>query len=121
MAMDEALVPMAQRLKIGRSNSRLLSDIKSKESTLQLVYDVLRRCPFFNAFLVTTDVQKSISKNFGLRQLSIIIPFDSRWILRSISLIWNHSGSYYISFRESMVNLLLKHHLNRKFLPSFVF
>nr|GEU31688.1 retrovirus-related Pol polyprotein from transposon TNT 1-94 [Tanacetum cinerariifolium] len=33
VAMDEALVPTAQRLKIGRSNFRLLSDIKSKEST----------------------------------------------------------------------------------------
>nr|GEY78685.1 hypothetical protein [Tanacetum cinerariifolium] len=39
VAMDKALVPTAQRLKIGRSNFRLLSDIKSKESTLQLVYD----------------------------------------------------------------------------------
>nr|GFA28069.1 hypothetical protein [Tanacetum cinerariifolium]GFB18639.1 hypothetical protein [Tanacetum cinerariifolium] len=29
---------------------------ESKESTLQLVYDVLRRCPFFKAFLVTADV-----------------------------------------------------------------
>nr|GEZ57385.1 uncharacterized mitochondrial protein AtMg00810-like [Tanacetum cinerariifolium] len=38
-AMDEALVPHAQRLRIGRSNFRLLSDIKSKESTMQLVYD----------------------------------------------------------------------------------
>nr|GEV41814.1 retrovirus-related Pol polyprotein from transposon TNT 1-94 [Tanacetum cinerariifolium] len=34
VAMDEALVPHAQRLRIGRSNFRLLSDIKSKESTL---------------------------------------------------------------------------------------
>nr|GEU80406.1 hypothetical protein [Tanacetum cinerariifolium] len=56
VAMDEALVPTAQRLKIGRSNFRLLSDIKSKESTLQLVYDVLCICPFFKAFLVTSDV-----------------------------------------------------------------
>nr|GEU39904.1 hypothetical protein [Tanacetum cinerariifolium] len=31
-------------------------NIKSKESTLQLVYDVLRICPFFKAFLVTADV-----------------------------------------------------------------
>nr|GEX98558.1 hypothetical protein [Tanacetum cinerariifolium] len=54
--MDEALVPTAQRLRIGRSNFRLLLDIKSKESTLQLVYDVLRRCPFFKAFLITADV-----------------------------------------------------------------
>nr|GEU49873.1 retrovirus-related Pol polyprotein from transposon TNT 1-94 [Tanacetum cinerariifolium] len=35
LAMDEALVPTAQRLKIKRSNFRLLSDIKSKESTLK--------------------------------------------------------------------------------------
>nr|GEW25430.1 hypothetical protein [Tanacetum cinerariifolium] len=52
VAMDEALVPTAQRLRIGRSNFRFLSDIKSKESTLQLVYDVLRICPFFKAFLM---------------------------------------------------------------------
>nr|GEX48125.1 alpha/beta hydrolases superfamily protein [Tanacetum cinerariifolium] len=37
--MDEALVPHAKRLRIGRSNFCLLSDIRSKESTLQLVYD----------------------------------------------------------------------------------
>nr|GEY99736.1 hypothetical protein [Tanacetum cinerariifolium] len=50
-AMDEALVPHAQRLKIGMSNFRLLLNIKSKESTLQLVYDVLRICPFFKEIL----------------------------------------------------------------------
>nr|GEY32606.1 hypothetical protein [Tanacetum cinerariifolium] len=38
VAMDEALVPHAQRLRIGRSNFCLLSDIKSKESTLQLEF-----------------------------------------------------------------------------------
>nr|GEZ86929.1 hypothetical protein [Tanacetum cinerariifolium] len=56
VVLDEALVPTTQRLRIGRSNFRLPSDIQSKESTLQLVYDVLRRCPFFKAFLVTADV-----------------------------------------------------------------
>nr|GEY40150.1 retrovirus-related Pol polyprotein from transposon TNT 1-94 [Tanacetum cinerariifolium] len=64
LAMDEALVHTAQILKIGRSNFRLLSDIKSKESTLQLVYDVLRRCPFFNTFLVTVDVSKIYMQEF---------------------------------------------------------
>nr|GEX72315.1 putative reverse transcriptase domain-containing protein [Tanacetum cinerariifolium] len=49
VVMDEALVPSAQMLRIGRSNFWLLSDIQSKESTLQLVYDVLRRCPFYKA------------------------------------------------------------------------
>nr|GEW67796.1 hypothetical protein [Tanacetum cinerariifolium] len=61
-AIDEALVPHAQRLRIGRSNFCLLSDIKSKESTLQLIYDVLRICPFFKAFLVTADVKHKNSK-----------------------------------------------------------
>nr|GEW14829.1 hypothetical protein [Tanacetum cinerariifolium] len=64
VAMDEALVHSAQRLRIGRSNFRLLSDIQSKESTLQLVYDVLRRCPFFKAFLVTTDMPEIYMQEF---------------------------------------------------------
>nr|GEV89725.1 retrovirus-related Pol polyprotein from transposon TNT 1-94 [Tanacetum cinerariifolium] len=42
VTLDEAFVPHASRLRIGRSNVRLQSDISSKESTLQLVYDVLR-------------------------------------------------------------------------------
>nr|GEZ97651.1 hypothetical protein [Tanacetum cinerariifolium] len=55
VAVDETLVPSTKRLRIGRSNFRLPSDIQSKESTLQVVYDVLRRFPFFQAFLVTAD------------------------------------------------------------------
>nr|GFB50076.1 hypothetical protein [Tanacetum cinerariifolium] len=42
LAMDEALVPTAQRLKIGRRNFCLLSDIKSKESTLDILHICLR-------------------------------------------------------------------------------
>nr|GEZ49209.1 hypothetical protein [Tanacetum cinerariifolium] len=60
VAMDEALVRHAKRLRIERS----LSDIKSKESTLQLVYDVLRLTPFFKAFLVTADVLKIHMQEF---------------------------------------------------------
>nr|GEW43491.1 hypothetical protein [Tanacetum cinerariifolium] len=56
VALDEALVPHASRLRIGKSNFRLRSDITSKESTLQLVYDVLRLTPFYKAFLVIADV-----------------------------------------------------------------
>nr|GEZ24611.1 hypothetical protein [Tanacetum cinerariifolium] len=52
VALDEALVPHASRLRIRKSNFRLRSDITSKESTLQLVYDVLRLTPFYKAFLV---------------------------------------------------------------------
>nr|GFA54566.1 hypothetical protein [Tanacetum cinerariifolium] len=62
MALDEVLIPYARRLRIGRSNFRLLLDISSKESTLQLVYDVLRQTPFFKAFLVTIDVEHKDTK-----------------------------------------------------------
>nr|GEW29293.1 hypothetical protein [Tanacetum cinerariifolium] len=65
--MDEALVPHAQRLRIERSNFCLLSDIKSKESTLQFVYDVLCLCPFFKAFLVTTDVPEIYMQEFWVK------------------------------------------------------
>nr|GEZ45752.1 hypothetical protein [Tanacetum cinerariifolium] len=41
VVLDEALVPSTQRLRIRRSNFRLPFDIQSKESTLQVVYDVL--------------------------------------------------------------------------------
>nr|GEV97487.1 retrovirus-related Pol polyprotein from transposon TNT 1-94 [Tanacetum cinerariifolium] len=64
VALDEALVPSTQRLRIRRRNFRLPSDIQSKESTLQLVYDVLRRCPFFKAFLVTADVPQVYMQEF---------------------------------------------------------
>nr|GEV80398.1 reverse transcriptase domain-containing protein [Tanacetum cinerariifolium] len=56
VALDEALVPHASRLRIKKRNFHLRSDITSKESNLQLVYDVLRLTPFYKAFLVTTDV-----------------------------------------------------------------
>nr|GEY28301.1 uncharacterized mitochondrial protein AtMg00810-like [Tanacetum cinerariifolium] len=41
VALDEALVPYASRLRIGKRNFCFRSDITSKESTPQLVYDVL--------------------------------------------------------------------------------
>nr|GEY37608.1 hypothetical protein [Tanacetum cinerariifolium] len=52
------------RLKIEKSNFRLKSDISSKESTLQLVYDFLRLTPFFKAFLVTADVPEIYMQEF---------------------------------------------------------
>nr|GEZ48324.1 hypothetical protein [Tanacetum cinerariifolium] len=82
VALDEALVPITKRLKIGRSNFRLPSDIQSKESSLQVVYDVLRRSPFFKAFLVTTDVPKIYMQEFWatayVHQHFIRFKMDSR-------------------------------------------
>nr|GFC29257.1 hypothetical protein [Tanacetum cinerariifolium] len=53
LAMDEALVPSDQRLRIERSNFRLLSDIQSKESTLQLGLYHKRNVDY--AFLIWED------------------------------------------------------------------
>nr|GEU56495.1 hypothetical protein [Tanacetum cinerariifolium] len=64
VALDEALVPHATRLKSGKSNFRLRSDLKSKESTLQVVYDVLKLTHFYKAFLVTADVPKIYMQKF---------------------------------------------------------
>nr|GFC44415.1 hypothetical protein [Tanacetum cinerariifolium] len=82
VVLDEALVPSTQRLRIGRSNFRLPSDIQSKESTLQLFYDVLRNSPFFKAFLVTADVLEIYMQEFWatakLHQHSIRFKIDTR-------------------------------------------
>nr|GFC80622.1 hypothetical protein [Tanacetum cinerariifolium] len=64
VALDEALVPHASRLRIKKSNFHLRSDITSKESTLQLVYDVLRLTLFYKAFLVTADVPEIYMQEF---------------------------------------------------------
>nr|GFA26112.1 hypothetical protein [Tanacetum cinerariifolium] len=56
--------------------------IQSKEPTLQVVYDVLRRSPFFKAFLVTADVLEIYMQEFWatakLHQQSIIFKMDTK-------------------------------------------
>nr|GEW41167.1 hypothetical protein [Tanacetum cinerariifolium] len=64
VALDEALVPHASLLRIGKSKFRLRFDLKSKESTLQVVYDVLKLTPFYKAFLVTADVPAIYMQEF---------------------------------------------------------
>nr|GEZ66212.1 hypothetical protein [Tanacetum cinerariifolium] len=86
--MDEALVPHARRLRIGRSNFRLLSDIKSMESTLQLVYDVLRLTSFSKAFLVTANVLKIYMQEF--------------WVTTTVH---HHSIRFKMDNKKHIVNL----------------
>ncbi|GKB35998.1 hypothetical protein Tco_0880940 [Tanacetum coccineum] len=56
IALDDALVAPANRLEIGKSNLRLSSDLKSKEATLKVVYDVLKLTSFYKAFYLTAGV-----------------------------------------------------------------
>ncbi|GJT74966.1 hypothetical protein Tco_1041691 [Tanacetum coccineum] len=64
IALDDALVAPADRLKIGKCNLRLSSDITSKEATLQGVYDVLKLTPFYKAFQVTADAPEIYMQEF---------------------------------------------------------
>nr|GEY82693.1 hypothetical protein [Tanacetum cinerariifolium] len=64
VVIDEAIIPHAHKLRIQRSNFRLLSDISSKEATFQLVYDVLCLTPFVKAFLVIADVLEIYMQEF---------------------------------------------------------
>ncbi|GJY14692.1 hypothetical protein Tco_0385114 [Tanacetum coccineum] len=64
LALDDALVAPANRLKIGKSNLRLSSDLNSKEATLQVVYDVLKLTPFYKAFQIITDVPEIYMQEF---------------------------------------------------------
>nr|GFB01461.1 hypothetical protein [Tanacetum cinerariifolium] len=81
-ALDESLVPSSQRLRIGRSNFRLPSDIQSKEATLQVVYDVLTNSPLFWAFQVNADVPEIYMQEFWatakLHHNSIRFKIDTR-------------------------------------------
>ncbi|GKA76317.1 hypothetical protein Tco_0782778 [Tanacetum coccineum] len=54
--LDDALVAPEHRLKIGKSNLRLSSNLKSKEPTLQVVLDALKLTPFYNAFEISANV-----------------------------------------------------------------
>ncbi|GJY64549.1 hypothetical protein Tco_0466009 [Tanacetum coccineum] len=64
IAFDDTLVAPANRLKIGKSNLRLSSDLNSKEATLQVVYDVLKLTPFYKAFQITVDVLEIYMQEF---------------------------------------------------------
>nr|GEY00169.1 hypothetical protein [Tanacetum cinerariifolium] len=88
VALDEALVPHASRLRIGKSNFRLRSDITSKESTLQVVYDVLRLTPFYKAFLVTVDVLEIYMQEF--------------W---ATAIVHHHSIRFKMNNKKRIVNL----------------
>ncbi|GKA03559.1 hypothetical protein Tco_0676340 [Tanacetum coccineum] len=64
IALDDALVAPTDRLKIGKCNLRLSSDVTSKEANSQVVYDVLKLTPFYKAFQVSADVPEIYMQEF---------------------------------------------------------
>ncbi|GKC92883.1 hypothetical protein Tco_1158325, partial [Tanacetum coccineum] len=55
-ALNDALVPREQRLRIGNCNYRLSTTFKPKEPTFQVALDVLSLTPFYQAFLISGSV-----------------------------------------------------------------
>nr|GEX25934.1 hypothetical protein [Tanacetum cinerariifolium] len=88
LALDEALVPHESRLRIGKSKFSLRSDITSKESTLQVVYDVLRLTSFYKAFLVTADVPEIYMQGF--------------W---ETAIVYHHSIHFKMNNKKHIINL----------------
>ncbi|GKB96820.1 retrovirus-related pol polyprotein from transposon TNT 1-94 [Tanacetum coccineum] len=56
-ALDEALVSTNYRVKIDSCNMRIDPNKKQKEATCQVVLDILKLSPCYNAFLITADFQ----------------------------------------------------------------
>ncbi|GJT66177.1 copia protein [Tanacetum coccineum] len=55
-ALDDALVPREQRLRIGNCNYILSTTFKPKEPTFQVALDILSLIPFYQDFLISTSV-----------------------------------------------------------------
>ncbi|GKE55933.1 hypothetical protein Tco_1495118 [Tanacetum coccineum] len=55
-ALDDAIVPREQHLKIRNYNYRLSTTFKPKEPTFQVALDVLSLTPFYQAFLISGSV-----------------------------------------------------------------
>ncbi|GJR74863.1 retrovirus-related pol polyprotein from transposon TNT 1-94 [Tanacetum coccineum] len=64
IALDDALVAPANRLKIGKCNHRLSSTLKSNEPTIQVVLDTLKLTPFYKAFEIITNVPEIYMQEF---------------------------------------------------------
>nr|GFA27314.1 hypothetical protein [Tanacetum cinerariifolium] len=72
-ALDESLVPSSKRLRIGRSNFRLPSDIQSKEATLQVVYDATAKL-HHKSIRFKIDTRKSVLDLEAFREMLHISP-----------------------------------------------
>ncbi|GJZ46766.1 hypothetical protein Tco_0600598 [Tanacetum coccineum] len=88
IALDDALAAPANRIKIGKSNLQVSSDLSSKEATLQVVYDVLKLTPFYKAFQITTDVLEIYMQEF--------------WATATVQ---NHSIHFKMNNKKHIVNL----------------
>ncbi|GJR41127.1 hypothetical protein Tco_1216811 [Tanacetum coccineum] len=65
-ARDEKLVPLDDRVKIGKSNLRMDPSVTQKEETYQVILDIIKNTPYYNAFLIYANVLKIYMQQFWL-------------------------------------------------------
>ncbi|GKC43969.1 hypothetical protein Tco_1061691 [Tanacetum coccineum] len=65
-AHDEKLVPLDDRVKIGKSNLRMDPSITQREETYQVFLDIIKNTLCYNAFLISADVPKIYMQQFWL-------------------------------------------------------
>ncbi|GKE53552.1 hypothetical protein Tco_1488708 [Tanacetum coccineum] len=115
IALDDALVAPANRLKIGKCNLRLSSDVTSKEATLQVVYDVLKLTPFYKAFQVTADAPEIYMQEFWastyVHNRSVRFKMNKK---STFSILINSEIFFEFAIR-SVIRSLKNHLLRRRF------
>nr|GEX68523.1 retrovirus-related Pol polyprotein from transposon TNT 1-94 [Tanacetum cinerariifolium] len=64
VARDETLVLTVERVKISSTNMRIDPTMTQKEETFQVVLDLIKASPCYNAFLITADVPEIYMQQF---------------------------------------------------------
>ncbi|GJX81961.1 hypothetical protein Tco_0331442 [Tanacetum coccineum] len=106
IALDDALVAPANRLKIGKCNLRLSSDLTSKEATLQVVYDALKLTSFYNAFQASADVPEIYMQEFwattSIHNRSIRFKMNNKKHIMSMSTSYINPGNHLLRLTTSV-------------------
>ncbi|GJS00184.1 hypothetical protein Tco_0316692 [Tanacetum coccineum] len=63
-ARDEKLVPSSKRVKIAKTNKQIDPSMTQREETFQVALDILKKTPFYNAFLISSDVLEIYMQQF---------------------------------------------------------
>ncbi|GJU71301.1 hypothetical protein Tco_1262706 [Tanacetum coccineum] len=115
IALDDALVAHANRLKIGKRNLRLSSDLKSKEATLQVMYDVLKLTPFYKAFPEAHPQSKYLGHSREIKVITDVNVNKLHQPWRSFAAVINKcmsgKSTGYDSLRLSQVSKILCGHV----------
>ncbi|GJZ58425.1 hypothetical protein Tco_0613919 [Tanacetum coccineum] len=74
-ARNEKLVSSDDKVKISKSNLRMDPSVTQREETYQVVLDIIKNTPFYNAFLISADVLEIYMQQFWLT----ITKMHQRW------------------------------------------